>query len=64
MIPNDEKLIAQLTLRRKLYDSKGREKLESKADMASARSRESGQGRRVDWQYNAGHRERSVCDES
>jgi hypothetical protein len=34
-IPNDEKLIAQLTSRRKLYDSKGREKLESKADLAS-----------------------------
>jgi hypothetical protein len=33
LIPNDEKLIAQLTSRRKLYDSKGREKLESKADM-------------------------------
>jgi phage terminase large subunit len=33
MIPNDEKLIAQLTSRRKLYDSKGREKLESKADL-------------------------------
>jgi hypothetical protein len=32
-IPNDEKLIAQLTSRRKLYDSKGREKLESKADL-------------------------------
>jgi hypothetical protein len=29
----DEKLVAQLTSRRKLYDSKGREKLESKADM-------------------------------
>jgi phage terminase large subunit len=34
-IPNDEKLVAQLTSRRKLYDSKGREKLESKADLAS-----------------------------
>ena len=34
-IPNDEKLIAQLTSRRKLYDSKGRERLESKADLAS-----------------------------
>jgi hypothetical protein len=34
-IPNDEKLIAQLTSRRKLYDSKGREKLESKAELAS-----------------------------
>jgi hypothetical protein len=33
MIPNDEKLIAQLTSRRKLYDSKGRERLESKADL-------------------------------
>jgi hypothetical protein len=29
-LPNDEKLIAQLTSRRKLYDSRGREKLESK----------------------------------
>jgi hypothetical protein len=27
------KLVAQLTSRRKLYDSKGREKLESKAEM-------------------------------
>jgi hypothetical protein len=35
LIPNDEKLIAQLTSRRKLYDSKGREKLESKSDLAS-----------------------------
>jgi phage terminase large subunit len=34
-IPADEKLIAQLTRRRKLYDSRGREKLESKADLAS-----------------------------
>jgi hypothetical protein len=34
-IPNDEKLIAQLTSRRKLYDSRGREKLESKADLAN-----------------------------
>jgi hypothetical protein len=33
IIPNDEKLIVQLTSRRKLYDSKGREKLESKADL-------------------------------
>src|SRR5260370_18019988 len=33
IIPNDEKLIAQLTSRRKLCDSKGREKLESKADL-------------------------------
>jgi hypothetical protein len=33
IIPNDEKRIAQLTSRRKLYDSKGREKLESKADL-------------------------------
>jgi phage terminase large subunit len=32
-IPNDEKLIAQLTSRRKEYDSKGREKLESKVDL-------------------------------
>jgi hypothetical protein len=35
IIPNDEKLIAQLTSRRKLYDSRGREKLESKADLAA-----------------------------
>jgi phage terminase large subunit len=35
IIPNDEKLIAQLTSRRKLYDSKGRAKLESKADLRS-----------------------------
>jgi hypothetical protein len=35
IIPSDEKLIAQLTSRRKLYDSKGRERLESKADLAS-----------------------------
>jgi hypothetical protein len=40
IIPNDEKLIAQLTSRRKLYDSKGRERLESKADL-SARGVES-----------------------
>lgn len=33
IIPNDEKLVAQLTSRRKFYDSKGREKLESKADL-------------------------------
>jgi hypothetical protein len=32
IIPNDEKLIAQLTSRRKFYDSNGREKLESKKD--------------------------------
>jgi hypothetical protein len=35
IIPNDEKLIAQLTSRRKQYDSKGREKLESKAELRS-----------------------------
>jgi hypothetical protein len=35
IIPNDEKLIAQLTSRRKQYDSKGRERLESKADLRS-----------------------------
>jgi len=35
IIPNDEKLIAQLTSRRKLYDSKSRERLESKADLAA-----------------------------
>jgi phage terminase large subunit len=35
IIPNDEKLIAQLTSRQKLYDSKGRERLESKADLKS-----------------------------
>jgi hypothetical protein len=33
--PGDEKLVAQLTSRRKLYDSRGREKLESKADLRS-----------------------------
>jgi hypothetical protein len=33
IIPNDKKLIAQLTSRRKLYESRGREKLESKADL-------------------------------
>jgi len=35
VLPADEKLVAQLTSRRKLYDSKGRERLESKADMRS-----------------------------
>jgi hypothetical protein len=33
VLPADEKLVAQLTSRRKVYDSKGRERLESKADM-------------------------------
>jgi len=33
ILPNDEKLVAQLTSRRKLYDSRGRERLESKADL-------------------------------
>ncbi len=33
LLDADEKLVAQLTSRRKLYDSKGRERLESKADM-------------------------------
>jgi hypothetical protein len=33
IIPNCEKLVSQLTSRRKLYDSKGRERLESKADL-------------------------------
>jgi hypothetical protein len=33
IIPNDEKLTAELTSRRKHYDSRGREKLESKADL-------------------------------
>jgi hypothetical protein len=33
ILPNDEKLIAQLTSRRKMYDSRGRERLESKADL-------------------------------
>jgi hypothetical protein len=33
VLPEDEKLVAQLTGRQKLYDSKGRERLESKADM-------------------------------
>jgi hypothetical protein len=61
IIPNDEKLVAQLTNRRKQYDSKGREKLESKADLR-ARGVESpdrtdaligaiilGQESRIDW---------------
>jgi hypothetical protein len=34
-IPNDEKLIAQLTSRRKFYNSSGKEKLESKEDLRS-----------------------------
>ena len=33
VLPADERLVAQLSSRRKLYDSKGRERLESKADM-------------------------------
>jgi hypothetical protein len=33
LLPNNEKLVAQLTSRRRLYNSKGRERLESKADM-------------------------------
>jgi hypothetical protein len=33
ILPDDEKLVAQLTSRRKIYDSKGRERLESKADL-------------------------------
>jgi hypothetical protein len=33
VLPADEKLVAQLTSRQELYDSKGRERLESKADM-------------------------------
>jgi hypothetical protein len=33
LLDSEEKLVAQLTSRRKFYDSKGREKLESKADM-------------------------------
>ena len=35
IVPNCEKLVSQLSSRRKLYDSKGRERLESKADLAS-----------------------------
>jgi hypothetical protein len=35
ILPNCEKLISQLTSRQKLYDSKGRERLESKADLKS-----------------------------
>ena len=35
IVPDDEKLIAQLSSRQKLYDSKGRERLESKADLKS-----------------------------
>jgi hypothetical protein len=33
VLPANEKLVAQLTSRRKLYDSRGRERLESKADL-------------------------------
>ena len=33
ILPNDEKLVAQLTSRRREYDSKGRERLESKAGL-------------------------------
>jgi hypothetical protein len=33
VLPADEKLVSQLCSRKKLYDSRGREKLESKADM-------------------------------
>jgi hypothetical protein len=33
IVPNCEKLVSQLSSRRKLYDSKGRERLESKADL-------------------------------
>jgi phage terminase large subunit len=35
IIPNDEKLISQLTSRRKIYDSRGRERAEPKADLRS-----------------------------
>ena len=35
IVPADEKVIAQLTSRRKLYDSRGREKLEPKGDLAA-----------------------------
>jgi hypothetical protein len=48
LLPNDEKLVAQPTSRRRLYDSKGRERLESKADMR-ARGLESQD--RADAQY-------------
>jgi hypothetical protein len=33
IIPNDEKVVAQLTSRRKIYDSRGRERVEPKADL-------------------------------
>jgi phage terminase large subunit len=36
IIPNDEKLVAQLCSRRKQYDSRGRERLESKADLRAS----------------------------
>jgi hypothetical protein len=39
IIPNDEKLVAQLTSRRKQYDSKGREKLRIKGRPSSPRCR-------------------------
>jgi hypothetical protein len=35
IVPNWEKLVSQMSSRRKLYDSKGRERLESEADLAS-----------------------------
>jgi phage terminase large subunit len=35
ILPNDEKLVAQLTSRRKFYDSAGREKLEPKDELRS-----------------------------
>jgi phage terminase large subunit len=53
-IPNDEKLIAQLTSRRKLYDSRGREKLESKADLASRGVESRRPCGRIDWSPNDG----------
>jgi len=61
MLPADEKLVTQLISRRRLYDSRGRERLESKADLR-ARGVESpdradaligaiimAQDRQVDW---------------
>jgi hypothetical protein len=63
-IPNDEKLIAQLTSRRKLYDSRGREKLESKADLAS-RGVESPDARgRIKWRSHDGTGLRSLRAQS
>ena len=39
VLPNREKLVVQLTSRQKLYDSKGRQRLESKAEHAGEGAR-------------------------